>query len=133
MSILHQNMSNIDIFWFKLPGRSGSKFGQKFNFSKVLLSLKFNHNSFIIDIYLPIFWGSLNQNMSIFEMFWCNMDMFQVCTYWQMDKILSNLATLKSSSVRNFLWPLICCEKTNVIRNGIFFVQIFFVDLCVWF
>ena len=32
---------------------------------------------------LPHFWGSLNQNMSILDMFWCNMDIFQVCTYWE--------------------------------------------------
>ena len=28
---------------------------------------------------IPHLWGSLNQNMSILDMFWCNMDMFQVC------------------------------------------------------
>ena len=30
---------------------------------------------------LPHFWGSLYQNMSNVDMFWCNMDSFQVCTY----------------------------------------------------
>ena len=30
---------------------------------------------------LPHFWGSLNQNMSNVDMFWSNMDNFQVCTF----------------------------------------------------
>ena len=71
MSILYQNMSTLDMFWYKLPQKwsiVGSTSDKNFNFSKVLLSQKFNNNSFIIEVKKKILY------YIVYPTWWWNID-----------------------------------------------------------
>ena len=55
----------------------------------------------------PRFWDSLNQNVSILDMCWCNMDMIQVCTY------------LLSSINVSFLSKVIIHQRSSSIKGNL--------------
>ena len=78
MSLLIQPIDT-PIFFKVLTFFGGDKRGVS---PQNLKKLKYLKNSYFGPKLLPDIphlWGSLNQNMSILDMFWCNMDMFQVC------------------------------------------------------
>ena len=106
-------MSTLDMFWYKLPqkwGIVGINFGQKFQFSKVLLSPKFKNNSIIIEVkkknFYYILYHTLEWNIDpieskvkyVVEFFFFTAILIELCLNFGDNKTFENLKFLSKAS-----------------------------------